>query len=90
MELAAAKLKEFSDDYTLNTNKPMELVFFKVSSMSCGFVLFFGKGFGPKSGLGLINHFVKGCYPAYWAHLKIAETGLLTAADCIPRFKELS
>ena len=33
MELAAAKLKEFSDDYTLNTNKPMELVFFKVSSM---------------------------------------------------------
>ena len=57
MELAAAKLKEFSDDYTLNTNKPMELVFFKVSSMSCGFVLFFGKGFGPKSGLGLINHF---------------------------------
>lgn len=30
MEQAAAKLKEFSDDYTLNTNKPMDLVFFKV------------------------------------------------------------
>jgi dynein heavy chain, axonemal len=29
MELAATKLKEFADDYTLNTNKPMDLVFFK-------------------------------------------------------------
>jgi hypothetical protein len=33
MEQAAAKLKEFSDDYTLNTNKPMDLVFFKVSTI---------------------------------------------------------
>ncbi len=31
MELAATKLKEFADDYTLNTNKPMDLVFFKAS-----------------------------------------------------------
>jgi hypothetical protein len=30
MEHAANKLKEFADDYVLNTNKPMDLVFFKV------------------------------------------------------------
>jgi hypothetical protein len=38
MELAATKLKEFADDYTLNTNKPMDLVFFKASPPLSAFV----------------------------------------------------